>query len=581
MKKIINKFFDEFENITKYYNYLVEKTKNHEYVEITNEWLIDNYYLLVEHKNNILNSKKEINKNYKTISSNYLFLKNIVTAKNYNIDFKYLVDELKSYQKETNRVLTYKELSLIFPTLIFIYTERLYELTKIEEQILLNKDKVKTIIKSNTLVKLEDFLSEDFDVSKNPNYIFEINSKINKVSEGSTELFKDLYTFLENKNISLKELINEEYQRKIDNDILISNIFSDLKEFNEYSLDDLFDKVSLCEKLLLTDPVYKNMTAESKVVYRERIVKLSKKEHLHEYQYLEKHFNKDEHIGFKLFKEKNNTFKLILYILIILILTSIAGYYLSHHFTKYVILSFLMIFIPISQLVVQIVNEILNNSVKIKFIPKLDYSKGIPEESKTMVVIPTIIYNTDKIKEMFDTLETFYIINKSDNLYFTLLGDAKASQNEVEDYDKEITDFGIEYAKKLNEKYGKELFYFLYRKRVWHEGENAFLGYERKRGALLHFNKILLGKKFNDKKYFHANTLNSELDIKYVITLDTDTKLVLNSALNLVGAMAHPLNKPVLNKNNTKVIKGYGIMQPRVSVDIEATNRSLYSQIFA
>ena len=108
------------------------------------------------------------------------------------------------------------------------------------------------------------------------------------------------------------------------------------------------------------------------------------------------------------------------------------------------------------------------------------------------------------------------------------------------------------------------------------------MGYERKRGALLHFNKILLGKKLNEKKYFHANTLSgSNLDIKYVITLDTDTKLVLNTALNLVGAMAHPLNKPVLNKNNTKVIKGYGIMQPRVSVVIEATNKCLYSQIFA
>ena len=582
MKKIINKFFNEFENITKYYNYLVEKTKNHEYVEITNEWLIDNYYLLVEHKNDILNSKKELNKNYKLISSNYLFLKNIVTNKNYNIDFKYLVDELKLYQKETNQILTYKELSLVFPTLIFIYIERLNELTKIEKQVLLNKEKVKSIIKSNALVKLDDFLDTDFDINKNPNYIFEINSKINKVSEGSTELFKDLYTFLENKNISLKELINEEYQRKIDNDILISNIFSDLKEFNEYSLDDLYEKVSLCEKLLLTDPVYKNMTAESKAAYRERIIYLSKKEHLHEYKFLEKYFNKDEHIGYKLFKEKKNTFRLVLYITLIVTLTSIVGYFLSHHFTKYVILSFLMIFIPISQLIIQIVNEILNNNVKIRFIPKLDYSKGIPEESKTMVVIPTIISNTDKIKEMFDTLETFYIINKSDNLYFTLLGDAKASKNEVEEYDSELTKFGIEYAKKLNEKYNKDLFYFLYRKRVWHEGENSFLGYERKRGALLHFNKILLGKKLNEKKYFHANTLSgSNLDIKYVITLDTDTKLVLNTALNLVGAMAHPLNKPVLNKNNTKVIKGYGIMQPRVSVDIEATNKSLYSQIFA
>ena len=71
------------------------------------------------------------------------------------------------------------------------------------------------------------------------------------------------------------------------------------------------------------------------------------------------------------------------------------------------------------------------------------------------------------------------------------------------------------------------------------------------------------------------------MNIKYVITLDTDTKLVLNSALNLVGAMAHPLNRPVLNENKTKVVQGYGIMQPRVGVDIEATNKSLYSQIFA
>ena len=582
MKKIINKFFNNFENITKYYNFLVNKTKNHEYVQITNEWLIDNYYLLVEHKNNILSTKKRLNKNYRLISSNYLFLKNIVITKNYNIDFKYLVDELKSYQKETNKVFTYKELSLIFSTLVFIYIERLNELTIEEKQVLLNKDKVKEIIKNNELVKLDDFLSNDFDVSKNPNYIFEINSKINKVREGSSELFKELYKYLEDKNISLKELINEEYQRKIDNDILISNIFSDLKEFFEFSVDDLYEKVSLCERLLLTDPVYKNMTADSKVMYRKRIVKLAKKEHLHEYEYLEKYFDKDKHIGYKLFESKNNTAKLVLYIVVILGITSILSYILAGHFTKYFILSFLMIFIPISQLVIQIINELLNNNVPIRAIPKLDYSKGIPEESKTMVVIPTIVADTKKIKEMFDTLETFYIINKSDNLYFTLLGDAKASQKEKEDYDEEIINFGVEYAKKLNEKYNKELFYFMYRKRVWHEGENAYLGYERKRGALLHFNKILLGKKVDEKKYFNVNMLSGkDLGIKYVITLDADTKLVLNTALNLVGAMAHPLNRPILDKKNAKVIKGYGIMQPRVSVDIEATNKSLYSQIFA
>ena len=101
---------------------------------------------------------------------------------------------------------------------------------------------------------------------------------------------------------------------------------------------------------------------------------------------------------------------------------------------------------------------------------------------------------------------------------------------------------------------------------------------------VLQFNKILL-KEMSDseeKKWFNVNTLHHHnLDIKYVITLDSDTKLVLNTALNLIGAMAHPLNRPVLNKEGTKVISGYGIMQPRVSVDIESTNKSLYSQIFA
>ena len=77
MANLIRKFFNDFNDITEYYNFLVKKTKDHEYVEITNEWLIDNYYLLVEHKNNILNNKQEIQKNAKIIKDNYLILKNI------------------------------------------------------------------------------------------------------------------------------------------------------------------------------------------------------------------------------------------------------------------------------------------------------------------------------------------------------------------------------------------------------------------------------------------------------------------------------------------------------------------------
>lgn len=582
MSNIIKKFFNDFNDITEYYNFLVNKTKNHEYVEITNEWLIDNYYLLVEHKNTILNSKKELKKDLKIINENYYFLKTICNKHNYNLSFKQLTEELKLYQKENEKVFTYRELSTIFSCLIFIYTERLNNLCRDEYHKLVDKQDVDTIIKNNDILTLKSFIPENFDIKGNTHYIFEINSQIHKISSNNYELFKNLNEYLKANNISLKELMNDEYQSKLDNNILISNIFNDFKDFFEFSLNDLYEKVSKSEILLLSDPVYKNMTVESKVAYRKQLVALAKKNHCHEYTYLEKIFSHEEHIGFRLFKQKNNTAKVVLYIMTLIITTGVLAFFLSAHFIKFRILGFIIMFIPISQLISQIVNELLINCVKTTVIPKLDYSKGIPKESKTMVVIPTIVSNTKKIKEMFDILESFYLVNKTENLYFTLLGDVKASDKKVEDYDKEISDYGREYAEKLNEKYKKDIFYFMYRKRVWNKKENTNLGYERKRGALIQFNKVLLGEPVDNSKYYNVNMLDGKkLDIKYVITLDTDTKLVLNSALNLVGAMAHPLNKPVLNKKETKVIKGYGLMQPRVSVDIEATNKSLYSQIFA
>ena len=582
MDNRIKKFFSDFNDITEYYNFLVNKTKNREYVEITNEWLIDNYYILVEHKNNILNSKKNLKKDIKKIHQNYYFLREIVNSKNYNVSFKILVEELRKYQKDNRKVFTYQELSAVFPTLIFLYTERLNQLCREEYQRLEIRENVSNIIKNHNTLELKDFIPEKFDINSNSYFLFEINNQLYRVGNNSDELFKEYNEYLKSHNVSLKELLNEEYQKNIDNNILISNIFNDLKDFFEYSLEELYEKVSKTERLLLTSPNYKNMTVDSKFNYRRQLVKLAKKNHMSEYQYLEKIFNPEEHIGFQLFKEPNSALRMAFYLIFLTLLTFGSSYFLSAYFIKPRVIGFLILCIPLGQLISQILNEILVHIVHITHIPKLDYSKGIPEESKTMVVMPSIVSNTEKIKKMFDVLETFYLINKTDNLYFTLLGDVKAENSKEMPYDEEIMKFGEKYAKKLNEKYKKELFYFIYRKRIWNPKENSFLGYERKRGALLHFNKVLLGEAIDEKKYFNVNMLHGKkLGIKYVITLDVDTKLVLNSALNLVGAMAHPMNRPVLNKEKTKVIHGYGIMQPRVSVDIESTNKSIYSQVFA
>lgn len=589
MNKLLKTFLIDFNIVNNYYNYLIEKTKKMEYVGITNEWIIDNFYLLVEHKTDILNDRGDLNKKLSKFDF-YYCLKDIVEKNNYNVPFKYLTTELKEYQKETGKYFSYRDIACIKPTLVFIYASRLAKLCGLELTKMKSKDKIKNVLEANKdkEFELKDFIDDTFDCKNEQHYIYELNIQLKELGAKSNTLFKELNEYLKDKQVSLKEIINDEHQSKIDNDLLISNIFNDLRFFFDLSLEELYEKVSKSEKILLNDKIYSKMTVETKDLYRKQVEKLAKKAHCTEVQYLNKLVDnmngEDYHIGYYLFKNKNKGIWVVLYILTICMVTFFTSFYISKYFIKYRLLGFLILLIPVSQLFIQLFNHFLIKVVPTRPLPKLDYSKGLPEEDATMVVIPTIVSDKKKIKEMFEALETFYLINKSDNLYFTLLGDVKASNEKIMPFDEEISEYGEMVASMLNKKYKKDIFYFIYRKRIWDSKENAYLGYERKRGALLQFNKILLHDtdKAFENKYFNVNMLHdNSLNIRYVITLDTDTRLVLNTVLNLVGAMAHPLNKPVLNKEETKVVNGYALMQPRVGVDIEATNRSLYSQIFA
>ncbi|HIS38198.1 MAG TPA: hypothetical protein IAB45_01675 [Candidatus Onthousia faecavium] len=590
MVNLVKNFLKDFEKINEYYIYLIEKTKKKRYVGITNEWLIDNFYLLVEHKTNLIHEKREIQKQLKCCDSIFQYLKDIVKRYNYNISFKLLVSELNKCQKQNNINFSYDEISSVKLCLLFLYTRRLALLCEDEYNILLNREKVARVIKNKEEkeISLDDFLDDNISIQEDADYIFEINNQLREIGAKSNKLFKELNELLKSNSLSLKEIINDCYQHRMDNDMLISNIFGDMKEFFDISIENLFKKVSRTEKLFLEDEIYAKMTVETKCLYRQQLLKLAKKHHKDELVYLQELFAKTDanlyHIGFQLFPKKKNTLKVILYILTIVIVSVAVSLLLCNYFLTSKILGFILLIIPVSQLFVQIFNQILMRFVPTYPLPKLDYSKGIPDDAKTMVVIPTIIDSKEKIKKMFDTLEIFYLINKTDNLYFTLLGDVTSSKEEMLKIDKELSMYGEYCAEQLNRKYKKNLFYFLYRKRFFNKHENCYLGYERKRGALFQFNQLLLKKMSKEEQdyWYFVNTFRDfSLDIKYVITLDQDNRLVLNTALNLVGAMAHPLNRPVLNKAGTKVINGYGIMQPRVSLDIEATNKSLYSQIFA
>ena len=153
-------------------------------------------------------------------------------------------------------------------------------------------------------------------------------------------------------------------------------------------------------------------------------------------------------------------------------------------------------------------------------LPKLELSSGIPKESATFVIIPTILKSREKVQELIRKLEVYSLANKSQNIYFALLGDCAASENLVEDYDFEVERTGLSEIKKLNEKYSIEeeverkrfpKFNFLYRRRTWNASEKCYLGWERKRGLIYEFNQFL-----NDGiDKFKINTISKEMVRKY------------------------------------------------------------------
>ncbi len=585
MNSLLKKYYKDYKVISEHYRFLIDRVKKHESIEIINEWLIDNYYLLVECKNEISSNSNKLSKNLKSCKSIYKAILEIVNKNDYNITNKSFIKELNSYQRKNNIYFSYQELSLVKTLLIFCYNEKLCELSLKNIEEFKIRDQIKEMIDEVSEFKVENFISKKFNVSDNYYYIFELNNNISNMGDKSNSFFKDLNLYLEKENISLKNILNDVYQEKTTTTMLITNIFNNIKEIMTFDIEEIYINVNECEKLLSTDKIYAKMSVGTKESYRRKIIKNAKKMKLNEYKYVEDLASRNvDHIGFYLFKNKSKDFFMYIYIIVIILASLILSMLLSKYFINNRIIGFLIVFIPTSQLIIQIVNQILQVFIKPKSLPKMDFKGKIPDEYASMIVIPTIVSDTQKVKEVFDKLETYYLMNKSSNLYFTLLGDVAASSEEEMDYDDEISEYGIKCASTLNKKYRKEIFHFVYRKRIWNEKENCYLGYERKRGALLQLNRVLLHKnsKKEAKAWFNANTLSDfTQDIKYVITLDTDTEPVLNSIIDLIGCMAHPLNRPILNEEQTKVIQGYALMQPRINTDIESTNKSLYSQIFA
>ena len=241
----------------------------------------------------------------------------------------------------------------------------------------------------------------------------------------------------------------------------------------------------------------------------------------------------------------------------------------------------LLAMLGMSQLAIALVNWCVTLMATPHALARMDYSKGIAPEARTLVVVPTMFMRLEQVDELVEALEVRFLANQDIHLHFGLLTDFRDSPRETAPEDGPLLDRAVKAIEALNAKYnsaGSERFFLFHRPRRWNPVEGIWMGYERKRGKLGDLNGLLRGGSRDAFSHIVGNTSVLQ-SVRYVITLDTDTQLQRDSARSFAATMAHPLNRPRYDEARERVTEGYGILQPRMAVSLTSTNSSRYASL--
>ena len=232
--------------------------------------------------------------------------------------------------------------------------------------------------------------------------------------------------------------------------------------------------------------------------------------------------------------------------------------------------------IPASDFAVAFMHRVVHRIARPMPLPRLDLRGGVPEPARTMVIVPTLMSSVEGVRALVEQLEVHALGNMGPHLHFALLTDFPDAADERLTGEDDVLAAAITGIEALNARYAPgtgDRFYLFHRARRWNGSEGVWMGWERKRGKIEEFNRLLRGATDTS---FTVQVGNPGIlpHIRYCITLDSDTRLPRDAARQLIGVIEHPLNRPRFDPELGRVVEGYAIMQPRVSVTMaSATGR--------
>ena len=239
--------------------------------------------------------------------------------------------------------------------------------------------------------------------------------------------------------------------------------------------------------------------------------------------------------------------------------------------------------IPASEFAVALMHRVVHRIAKPWPLPRLDLRGGVPEHARTMVIVPTLISSVEGAVALVERLEVHALGNMDPHIHFALLTDFPDAPSERLPGEDQVLSAAIAAIDALNARYAPgtaDRFYLFHRARRWNGSEGVWMGWERKRGKIEEFNRLLRGATDTS---FTAQVGDPDVlpRIRYCITLDSDTRLPRDTARQLIGVIEHPLNRPRFDQELRRVVEGYGILQPRVSVTMASAAGSLFARAYA
>ncbi|MEO8631511.1 MAG: phosphorylase, partial [Betaproteobacteria bacterium] len=243
--------------------------------------------------------------------------------------------------------------------------------------------------------------------------------------------------------------------------------------------------------------------------------------------------------------------------------------------------------IPASEIGLTLLHRWITQTLGPRHLPRLDLASGIPSSMRTFVVVPTMLTGDPTIAESVQRLEIHYLSNPSGDIRFALLSDWADAEAESVPGDERLLELAADGIAKLNRNYGRMAdggprFHLFHRKRLWSGTQNKWMGWERKRGKLHEFNRMLRGSEDTSFVAIDGEPPRPPPGVRYVVTLDADTRLPIGAVRQLVGTAAHPLNEPRLDPARGRVVEGYGVLQPRITPRLPSAHESsIFQRLFS